>query len=808
MEALILIAVIVCIILIVVNFSSLNKRLDSKDYEIKEIKSLLRKLTEEKKPQSIREEDVKKPVTETERYKEHIAENKSEEVSSKKPVPEPVTPVLPKAEEVKVPETKVPQPSYIASKVKPEKPFATTEKKKAQFEIDFEKFIGENIISKIGIVILVLGVGYFVKYAIDQDWINEYGRVAIGILTGGALIGVAHWLRKDYKTFSSILTGGGFAVLYTTITIGYHQYHILSQAGALGVMVIITLFSVVLSLIYDKKELAIFSQLGGYASPFLVSTGDGNFISLFIYVLILNAGLIVLAYYKRWNILTIIAYIFTVILFGTWVFSGFRNHGIQIHTIAFVFATLFYLVFFVVNIINNLKERQKLNGIEIGIILSNNLFFLLAGLFILNKSALSGAKGLFPVIIGVFNFIWLVYLYKRKNIDKVLIYLLIGLVMSFISIAIPIQLKGHSITLFWSAEIVILLWLAQKSGITLLKSGHFIILVLSVISILMDWQNMSYTYTKLPIVINKYFITGIVLCAALYFSYLLLKNEKLPNFVEGITVKLYRTFILFGFAIALYVVLFLELNFQMNQYYSNSTFRYSIYALYNIAFIGTLLLFDFFKNNRKIITELYAGVIALLIAFAVVTYFQNISLRDFYLLNMNVSLGNFLFHYISYAFVIGIIVLLAVNKSLKERIALWVVTALLIFMISAETDNVVLISMGSLKGASLMNIEPILHKIHKVGYPVLWTIMAFILMVWGMKKKIQDLRVISLSLLGLIIVKLIAIDVWQMTQGGRIIAFIFLGIVLLVVSFMYQKLKQILVDDNVNESSEEKKDML
>jgi uncharacterized membrane protein len=49
---------------------------------------------------------------------------------------------------------------------------------------DLEKFIGENLFNKIGIAVLVFGIAFFVKYAIDQNWINEYGRVAIGMGCG------------------------------------------------------------------------------------------------------------------------------------------------------------------------------------------------------------------------------------------------------------------------------------------------------------------------------------------------------------------------------------------------------------------------------------------------------------------------------------------------------------------------------------------------------------------------------------------------------------------------------------------------
>ena len=138
---------------------------------------------------------------------------------------------------------------------------------------DLEKFIGENLVNKIGIAILVLAIGFFVKYAIDQNWVGPSGRVAIGIAAGGILVGIAHRLRKNYKAFSSVLVGGGIAVFYFTITLAFHQFHLFSQTVSFIILIVITAFAVALSLLYDRQELAVIALLGGMSSPFMVSTG-------------------------------------------------------------------------------------------------------------------------------------------------------------------------------------------------------------------------------------------------------------------------------------------------------------------------------------------------------------------------------------------------------------------------------------------------------------------------------------------------------------------------------------------------------
>ena len=111
-------------------------------------------------------------------------------------------------------------------------------------QVNYEKFIGENLFGKIGILIFVIGVGFFVKYAIDKNWINETFRTVLGFLTGAVLLAVAERLQKKYRTFSSLLAGGAFAVFYLTVAIAFHYYHIFSQTMAFIILIGVTVCSV------------------------------------------------------------------------------------------------------------------------------------------------------------------------------------------------------------------------------------------------------------------------------------------------------------------------------------------------------------------------------------------------------------------------------------------------------------------------------------------------------------------------------------------------------------------------------------
>jgi hypothetical protein len=94
------------------------------------------------------------------------------------------------------------------------------------------------------------------------------------------------------------------------------------------------------------------------------------------------------------------------------------------------------------------------------------------------------------------------------------------------------------------------------------------------------------------------------------------------------------------------------------------------------------------------------------------------------------------------------------------------------------------------------SIQTVKNQMIKTGYPILWGILAFVFLIVGIRKRIKNLRIIALSLLGITILKLFLFDISNASETGKIIAFILLGILILIISFVYQKLKVLVQDDN------------
>jgi uncharacterized membrane protein len=666
---------------------------------------------------------------------------------------------------------------------------------------DLEKFIGENLFNKIGIGVLVLGIGFFLKFAIDKDWINEIGRTFIGIICGGILISVAHRMRKTFTAFSSVLVGGGVAVLYFTMTIAFQQYHLISQTIAFLMMIMITAFTVVLSLSYDRKELAILAILGGFSSPFLVSTGAGSAAVLFSYILILNIGMLVLAYYKKWNIVNIISYVATVILFGSWL-----TYSIQGETpakpvpyiTALIFATLFYIVFFLMNVINNIRLRVNFKAGEIMILISNTFFYYASGMVILQHVQDGMFQGVFTAFIAVFNFIFAYSLYRNQKADRNLIYLLIGLVLSFLSLSAPIQLDGNYITLFWAIESVLLLWLYQKSGIQLMKYAAAIVLTLMGISLGMDWAQLygDKIYHLIP-VINRGFVTGAVSAAALLMLRKLLKKEE-HDLIEGLPIAICRQVLAVVTIVVIYIVIILELAYQSNIYWPSSTVI--VTGAFNYLFLCVML----YMSRKEAVV--FRGVALLLAGAAMLAYTvyneQVIPLRNGYLEGIiskagSLPRGHFLFHYVLVALLLTMLhqaylTIRSLGQARYIQIFQWVCSIAMLYILSASLDHIV-VMIAYKPHADIYNI---VSNDQKTGYAILWGIFAFTLIYLGFKWQSRQIRIISISVFALTLLKLFLFDLRGLSEGGKIAAFISLGILLLIISFMYQRLKKILLTDD------------
>ncbi|WP_431167486.1 DUF2339 domain-containing protein [Tenacibaculum halocynthiae] len=710
------------------------------------------------------------------------------------------------------------------SKVVSEK--TKTEPKKSWFETfkeknpDLEKFIGENLINKIGILILVLGISFFVKYAIDKDWINEPARVGIGILCGSLVMAIAHKLKKNYVAFSSVLVAGAISIFYFTIYIAFHEYQLFSQTIAFSIMAIITAFSTLVSVSYDRQELAVLSLIGGFATPFMVSTGEGNYVVLFTYIAILNIGVLGVSYFKKWRIVTILAFIFTTLLYTGWLGSKINDPSFS-HKGALLFATLYYFIFSITIVLNNLKNKGVFSTIEYFIFVANTFIFFGIGMVIL-KDIDSNFIGVFTLLLAIYNLVYAIILFKKFGLDKNAIYLLIGLALTFVTLTIPIQFEGNQITLFWALESVLLFWLSQKSKISSFKFGAIIVQVLTIISLLIDWERY-YSSENFTVIFNPLFIAGFIVSISLFITYWLLKKEKevVTRFFT-FSIKFYKNVLVLATVIITYFTGLLEINYQSHQFISNQASVLSFPVMYHFVFVSLILyIASLFKKKNISKGALIVSTISIILY---IVSFYKLPKTEIInnLVENTTSNYAFYFHYIILACLIYFgYQLLTTTTSLftintkQNKWLPWLFTFAIVYVLSNEIMVHGLYLSNSLSSDEITNqfsdsennwyekfnyakkqINNTATQIIKIGYPILWGVFSFIFLIIGIRKQWKNLRIIALSLLGLTILKLFIYDIKNVSETGKIIAFILLGILILVISFVYQKIKKLVVDEN------------
>jgi uncharacterized membrane protein len=752
-----------------------------------------------------KKQDIPKEAVEPEEKKNPIEEIKKEKLKKEE---ELLKINIPKEQPVIVPPKQQPVQPF-QQKVVPPPVTKRREPRPTFFERnpDLEKFIGERLISLIGIGILVVGIAFFVKYAIDKEWINEVGRTCIGMLSGGLLIGIGHRLRKSFTTFSSVLIGGGIAVEYFSISYAYHVYKMFPMPVAFGLLVAITLFTVFLSIAYDRKELAVIAIVGGFSTPLMVASNQGNFTSLCTYMLILNIGMLMLAYHKKWNIVNIICYAFTVLLFAGALGNEILNKPDPSYMPALVFATVFYFVFFCMNVINNLKQRVKFNAWEIIALLSNTCLYYAAGYFILEAIDAQMYQGLFTLLVAAFNCTFAFLLFRRQEVDRTLVYFLIGIVLTFISLAGPVQLEGSNITLFWAAEMAMLYWLYQRSGIRLIRIASSLLSALTVFSLLITWMRLYFDRpygvdpVHMELFINRAFLAGMFVFVSFIVMTVLMKKEKEPFMLQGIETKYYQRMLGVLALVVLYLTFFLEFWYQLSFSQLAGSSRIALLCYYNTLFMLCFLLFVKFRKLDHLKTGAMIMAFTVPLLYFLAPHFAEIDVRNDYLGGQSRAGIIYNLHYLNTGMVAAIIALLFIeirNLKIKDTTLLnaylWFLCIASVFMVSAELDHLQMVIRYS---PVLNNSDHILEQSHTISWTIAWCVCSFVMIVIGLKNGIRQLRIFSLALFFVTVIKIMILGLTSESQLGKILACIPTGIMLLVVGFMYQRLKKLLSEEDM-----------
>ncbi len=329
-----------------------------------------------------------------------------------------------------------------------------------------ESAIASTWLLRISIVIIDVGIAFFLKMAIDFHQIAPLGRVAIALLTGIAMVGGGMRLlgRKYHLIGQGLLGGGILALYYSVYAAGPASLGVIGQIPALALMGLVTAAAVVIALYTDSLLVAVLGIVGGFASPILLQSDDPSLVALYSYILVLLMGILAIAALKQWRLLNYLGFIGTYLLF----ILALEHYEGQLWT-ALPFLTAYFVVHSTLSFVYNLRRGRASTGLDVAYLVANALLFGWLGYGLVADAYGRPWPALLSLGTAIF-FVGHVGMFMRhQRIDRKLLVALIALAGAFTVWTLPLALKQESLTIAISLMALMFLWTGQHLRSRLLQ---------------------------------------------------------------------------------------------------------------------------------------------------------------------------------------------------------------------------------------------------------------------------------------------------------------------------------------------------
>ncbi len=488
---------------------------------------------------------------------------------------------------------------------------------------DLESMIGGRWFNWIGIIAVILGVAFFLKFAFDKQWIGPAGRVSIAALLGLALLYLGERLRgRGLKSYAYVLSGGGILILYLSGYAAYSFYHLIGQTPTFLLFAAVTTTAVLLSVRLDALPVAILGLVGGFSTPVLLSTGVDNQVGLFTYVSLLDAGVLAVAYFKRWRSLDFLSFAGTVAITLGWASEFYTQEKVWT---TLIFLSIFFLLYSLLAVFHNVLPGRPTRWFDVGLAVANATLYFGFSYVMLTEAGYDQATPASQALLLSVFFTGLFYTTTRwSRDDRLLGYSYVGAAVTFLTVAVAIQFELHWVTIVWAVEGLMLTWVGLRSGekaarhtglaVFCAAIGHWFI-----------WDMREFAYSVDPSfapLLNRRAISCAVLVGAIAGAAWLYKRARELDEYERSTLKAF--FALAGNAVAL-TLLSLDLNDYFGARLSQSgteqttlheqienTRQFSISALWTLYAVTTLAL----GVLRRFALLRWAGLLLLLVTIA------------------------------------------------------------------------------------------------------------------------------------------------------------------------------------------------
>jgi uncharacterized membrane protein len=658
---------------------------------------------------------------------------------------------------------------------------------------EWEALIGGKLLNRIGALALIIGIGFFLKYAFDNNWISETVRVLIGTVIGILLIGGAvQTHKKGFQIFAQGLLGAGVAILYLSVYASFNYYHLVSQPVAFGLMSLVTITTFLLAIQYDSLAVSILGWAGGFLTPFMLSTGQANEIGLFTYIALLDAGILAIVLFKtRWIILEPLCLAGTYLIFSLW-FNAYYQSSDIIPTSLFL--TVFWLIFFGTEFWRNMQgegSNYELRSVVAGVsgaLYYGLLYWIIDAQYHHLMSGITFAIGI--VYCGS------AYIFKRTQparSDIVPQYVLSAMLL--LVIATAIQYSGLTAIMYWSVEGLALIICAVRWNLRYIWKSTLILYGLVLLRLLGTNGSIFYTpVLNFTLVTNERALAYSVFAISCMISAILFRDDDVKATLH----------VKSGFHYAWSFVLLILCLVETNDYFlrmkqietaaSFETLNFHQALAVSVAMMAYSLVLLRIGLLKMIVPLIHVGLGALAISLlAILAGGATYTPIGSYIIVYNLRAG-------IYFYIILGLVLHVLNLRRNPTGQIWLESALKGIEIAVFVTIFMLITVEVIdffeKRIQAADLDSVIQRwmsFRQMSLSVAWLIYSVVLMVLGIWKRNRGIRIISIVLFGFTILKIFIYDLSFLETLYRIFSFIGLGIILLAVSYLYQRYKDVIV---------------
>jgi hypothetical protein len=127
------------------------------------------------------------------------------------------------------------------------------------------------------VLILLMGIGTFLSWAIRNDIISPAGRVVLGLMAAGGFTGAGFWLRsRDTVKFGNVLLAIALAIVHLCSWSAGPRLHLVPDAVALGFAALASLALSALALADEDETLFVVGVGGALLAPFVTASGRSS----------------------------------------------------------------------------------------------------------------------------------------------------------------------------------------------------------------------------------------------------------------------------------------------------------------------------------------------------------------------------------------------------------------------------------------------------------------------------------------------------------------------------------------------------